>query len=317
MEHIGGVAAPFKPSLPARALRFVRHRLRKPYKRIRGATPLVRLLNRRSRALFNEHEAALTLLGQRILDDLNRDGISITDVQALFPSSTYLKDLQVYAEKLLHRSSPGRKKTFLKYLWGENIEKLDLDNPFNHLAIEPLVLEIINSYMGLFAHFFFSSGNVTVPGTRDAAAAGSQRWHRDPGSGDKRIVKIFLYINDVPPEAGPFEYVRKSSTTGAFAGIFPFVQPDGVYPESGAVDAHPLLREHILSNVGKAGTMIFCDTTGLHRGGFSTGKERIMATAAYTSPGSIQGFRFKLTPETKAGLQDLPSVSKYALGIER
>ena len=298
-----------------RLKRFVRHKLRKPYKKIRGSETLVSFLNQRNIRNFKAHPFELSALELRIVEDLREDGISITTLDSLLPEKTYQPHIESYALQLKMRSVPGRKKTFLQYLWGENIEVLDLENPFNALAIEPGVLGIVNAYMGLRSHFFFSSGNVTVPLSHDAQALGSQRWHRDPGSGDPRIVKIFLYINDVPTEAGPFEYVKQSHNEGRFGNIFPFVQPDGVYPSLGAVEEHAALKDRIVSGVGKAGTLIFCDTTGLHRGGYSRGKERIMATGAYTSPGSLQGFRYTLSPRALENALDLPLVSRYGLGL--
>lgn len=43
---------------------------------------------------------------------------------------------------------------------------------------------------------------------------------------------------------------------------------------------HP---EAIVCAKGKAGTLIFCDTAGLHRGGFAVGRERIMSTGFFPS----------------------------------
>lgn len=35
------------------------------------------------------------------------------------------------------------------------------------------------------------------------------------------------------------------------------------------------------------GTVILCNTSGLHRGGFSTARPRVLATATYCSPASL------------------------------
>jgi hypothetical protein len=39
----------------------------------------------------------------------------------------------------------------------------------------------------------------------------------------------------------------------------------------------------MVTALGKAGTVIFCDTAGLHKGGLSYSGERIMATGFYPS----------------------------------
>jgi len=108
----------------------------------------------------------------------------------------------------------------------------------------------------------------------------SQGWHRDPG--DKKICKIFLYVNDVDETAGPFMYVRGSQYGGVYRRFFPQRLPRGYYPPEGAVEKI-IPSTEIQTLTGKAGTIIFADTTGIHRGGYATKKERIMFTAAYSS----------------------------------
>jgi hypothetical protein len=36
------------------------------------------------------------------------------------------------------------------------------------------------------------------------------------------------------------------------------------------------------------GTIIFCNTCGFHRGGFATGKPRVLATFTWDSPASLK-----------------------------
>ena len=37
-----------------------------------------------------------------------------------------------------------------------------------------------------------------------------------------------------------------------------------------------------------AGTLVLCNTSGFHRGGFATAKPRVLATATYCSPASLK-----------------------------
>ena len=57
--------------------------------------------------------------------------------------------------------------------------------------------------------------------------------------------------------------------------------------------------------MGKAGTMIFCDTAGIHRGGYATKNERIMFTAGYRTPASPWPVRYKLTDVAKKEIAEL------------
>ena len=53
------------------------------------------------------------------------------------------------------------------------------------------------------------------------------------------------------------------------------------------------------------GTIIFCNTSGLHRGGFVEAKPRVLATATYCSPASLRALsrrNFVPSPEALGGL---------------
>jgi hypothetical protein len=39
--------------------------------------------------------------------------------------------------------------------------------------------------------------------------------------------------------------------------------------------------------VGPQASLVFCNTSGFHRGGFSTTAPRVLATATYASPASL------------------------------
>jgi len=62
------------------------------------------------------------------------------------------------------------------------------------------------------------------------------------------------------------------------------------------------------------GTMIFCNTSGLHRGGFVESKPRVLATVTYCSPASLASLtdrNYALPPGTS--LSGLDPVVRYAL----
>ena len=56
--------------------------------------------------------------------------------------------------------------------------------------------------------------------------------------------------------------------------------------------------EDRLAMTGPAGTMIFCDTSGFHRGGFAKSKPRVLSIWSYVSPeAEQQGHRFEVDLE--------------------
>ena len=65
-------------------------------------------------------------------------------------------------------------------------------------------------------------------------AVSSQRWHRDPE--DRKLCKVFIYLNDVDENAGHFTYVKGSHYLGKWGKLFPQKPPKGFYPPSGAVE---------------------------------------------------------------------------------
>jgi hypothetical protein len=46
--------------------------------------------------------------------------------------------------------------------------------------------------------------------------------------------------------------------------------------------------DEIATFTGPKGTLILCNTSGLHRGGFATAGPRVLATATYCSPASLK-----------------------------
>ena len=63
---------------------------------------------------------------------------------------------------------------------------------------------------------------------------------------------------------------------------------------------------------GPAGTLLFCNTAGFHRGGFSTTKPRVLATATYSSPASLAALTVR--SYTYAGATDaLDEPTRFAL----
>ena len=125
---------------------------------------------------------------------------------------------------------------------------------------------------------------VHVAQAEETDRAASQLWHRD--FDDKHLLKAFLYLRDVDEGAGPFEYVPESQPGGRFENVSPWrPMGNGRVPEDEVARAIP--AEQIRTFVASRGTIIFCNTSGLHRGGFATERPRILATATYCSPASL------------------------------
>jgi hypothetical protein len=125
-----------------------------------------------------------------------------------------------------------------------------------------------------------------------------------------------MYLNDVDEFAGPFTYVRGSQPTSknSYSKLFRQKLPWGSYPEESAVLAKTSSEDQFVAT-GSAGTIIFCDTAGLHRGGFAKTKERVMATGFFPSHFYTESRLFqvrdgedlsKLGPYARSALITLP-----------
>jgi len=282
------------------------------YFSIRSSWPIwFYVLNREPRRLFGGDLPKLNEVQERIVRDLRETGITVTHIDELFPERKLLPVLQQYTNALLSAAQVHTKKTYLRNLWDQD-PIIDFGNPFVKLAIDGAVINVINSYMEMYSRLFAMSLNVTVPMENGAQAFGSQRWHRDPE--DPRMCKLLIYLNDVDEESGPFVYIPRSKHGLMWGSLFPQYSPLGNYPGPGEVE-RAIPKEAVKVCVGPAGTTICCDTSGLHKGGYSASRERIMFTASYRSKASpwATSFGYADDYEDQGEEENLGSASRYAL----
>ncbi len=266
------------------------------------------ILNRDARMHYHKSPPSLNTEGTRLLPELKRDGITVTTLDKLFPNENILESLQTWEQNHKPREESGSKKKFLREYW-DLVPSLDFTNPFLRLSLDTRVLAIVSAYMEMSTHLTYFGLCETIP-QKDIVPAQSQRWHRDPE--EKRMLKMFIYLNDVDRSAGPFTYARRTVYGQEYGHLFPQKPPEGVYPPEKEVLAS-IPHELIGEMTGSAGTVIFCDTSGLHFGGRATDKHRIMFTAAYHSPAFSEGARYTITDDNRGEIATLPLVAQYAL----
>ena len=239
-------------------------------------------------------EAPLTGEAARVLADLNRDGIAISSVQALLgkdsPYAEMLKtvkrlELDKAGEIASARASAvdetTGKKTFLLEYLGRN-PVLDPKSVYARLAVGTPLLRIANAYLGMYTRLRYY--NIWHTFATQSKPRESQLWHRDRE--DLYILKVFIYLKDVDLGAGPFTYAPGTHRKGA-------VKQEPEYFLEGRVkrteDDHMaavLPRDRWKIANGPAGTIIFADTNGYHRGGLARTSDRVMYTCMYTSKAS-------------------------------
>ncbi|GEM_PF-360584 len=264
--------------------------------KIRASWPVwFYIINRKPRNLFNAHKPQLDDIQKRIIKDLNEKGIAFAHIDELFPGKNYLAELQKYFSEARDRAEQKTNKGFLRYIWDVSPE-INFSNPFVKLSLQNKVVDTINAYLEMWSNFYYLTLNITVPVGTDSKAISSQRWHRDPE--DKKMCKMFLYLNDVDESAGPFIYIPESKYGLKWGHLFKQQPPRGFYPSDGDVE-NAIPKEAVKKCVGRAGTVIFCDTSGLHKGGYAISKERVMFTAGYRSKASPWLSRFTFASDFK------------------
>ena len=108
----------------------------------------------------------------------------------------------------------------------------------------------------------------------------SQQWHRDPE--DQHVVKVFLYFSDVDEEAGPFEYIPSSAEGGKYGNLWPWGKGSPRYPPTDELEQAIPVSERVAAT-GPRGTLVICDTSGFHRGGYARSKPRVLSTHTYVN----------------------------------
>lgn len=190
---------------------------------------------------------------------------------------------------------------------------LAASDPLLRVGLSTAVLDTVNTYLALWAKLTYTDLWHTIP-VDVGRRIGSQQWHRDPE--DLRMVKVYFYHTAVTAESGPLEYVRESHFQGRFGGLWgwhPTVTHGDRYPREEELE-RAVPREQRVLATGPAGTIVFCDTSGLHRGGISRGAPRIVATWTFVTPASIGvSARRRFTIEDDGMLASYSAAARAAL----
>lgn len=270
------------------------------------------ILNYPGRKKFQQYPVSLTSTQARIVNELRANGISFSSLDELFPAESLLETMNLFVAQNSSNLSHYSKKDFILGFW-EYKPILDFANPFVDFAIQPAIHSIANAYMEMWTRLNYFHLAKTVP-VGDAQAKFSQNWHRD--SEEKRMLKVFVYLTDVDEEAGPFTYVKGSTYGNRYGNVAPQHPPEGSYPQAEIIEKK-ISNQDIVVGLGKAGTVIFCDTSGLHRGGHAKNKERIMSTTFYTADSWIEAPRYVHTPESLLRLSTSSPSVQYLLSKSR
>jgi hypothetical protein len=252
---------------------------------------------------------------------LDADGVAVTSVEDLGLVDQFAElgeavarlegeraaDIE-RARALAADRSNDRLKTFYIPLLGER-PVIDPASPFVRFAALPALRAVADHYYRMATQL--RDLNVWRNFATDAPPHSSQLWHRDWRE-DHLILKVFVYLSDVTEDSGPFSYAR-----GTHAKAGRRIDPPGIVTNMALRSTDSELAQAVspdrwLTVCGTPGTVVFADTTGIHRGGWARGRDRVLFTALY---GSLARPRGGPAPQPGAEVAD-PDLA-FALNLTR
>lgn len=277
------------------------------------------LSNRRSRRLFAHETPALDDVQRRIVADVKSRGFALATFDDLFPEEESWAELETMRDRFVSETESDlakggdhvrvrEGKEFVVRLHSYGVS-LGLDDPWFAACASRRMLDIANTYLRMWSKLEYLDVWYSVPQPKEANRISSQLWHRDYN--DKHLLKAFLYLVDVDEEMGPFQYIAGSQPGGPYADEWPWRPLGQNYPSEGELEQR-IPGSATQTFVGPKASIVFCNTSGFHRGGFSTTAPRVLATATYSSPASLAS----LTERSyvfSGSLDELDAVTRFAV----
>ncbi len=253
------------------------------------------LSNRTARRRLARRPPQLDGRQQALVAELDRHGYAVTSFSDFFQDEGLWAEIKTQGARFQEETEAalaGERAQQLKRHAGKEFVvrllsygvDLGLDDPWFRACLSRRLLDVANAYLRLWSKLEYVDLWYSIPQPPDAERQASQRWHRDYN--DRHLLKAFLYLVDVDEETGPFQYVPGSQPGGPYADAWPWRPLGQTYPPEEEL-ARRIPAEAVKTFTAPKGTLILCNTSGFHRGGFATGRPRVLATCTYSSPASL------------------------------
>jgi hypothetical protein len=276
------------------------------------------LSNPPSRRRFGSTPPSLDDAQREVVERLGAEGVCVVPFTRLFPEGRWRElaaDASGFTQEMERRAASGdgqRRVGSEKKPFGRRYPDggLTLDSPWLRLAASSRMLDIVNSYLGMWSKVSHADQWYSPPLGAATERVGSMRWHRDYN--DQHLVKVFIYLCDVDEETGPLEYVPGSAGTGPYTEAWPWKPLSELYPTQEELERR-IPDSAVRTLVGPEATMIFCNTSGFHRGGHVTEKPRKLWVFHYVSPAALRSLVTRNFELDAASLANLIEVERFAL----
>jgi hypothetical protein len=289
----------------------------KLYYRLRATPPVRAFLNRHLIAAFGRDPPRLDRDQQRCVSELREQGVSlcslaeITQDQGLITrlgnEARWLLEAPSVQQQIEQRQARLGEKWYVIRPLGYSTQRT-LPGPLAELFLHPRILAVVNQYLGMFSRLCYAGLWYNLPVYAHERGIDSEQWHRDYE--DRNVLKVYVYLDDVDENMGPLNYLRGTQPGGTYGRVVPAVPAFGTSARPEQLAALVPNQANV-SCIGPAGTLLFCDTAGFHRGGRSTTKPRIVVTATYITDGGVDIATFEL--ENRAQLRQLDAAGRFAL----
>ena len=205
----------------------------------------------------------------------NQKGVLKTNIQKSPEFKSALKEAQNYIKTRNDLKLPS--KGSLDFI-ASSKKDFHRNSSIVKLALSPILLVPIIRYLGMLPILF--SIDISRANKREILDYSSHLYHVDPE--DITQMKVFIYINDVDENTGPFTALPANVSADV---IQHFNYRRGRLTDEAVYEFTGNGKE--LSCTGQKGTATFCDTTRcLHFGGRTIDKTRYMLTLMYALPTS-------------------------------
>ena len=277
------------------------------------------LSNRSSRRLWAGDHVELDSVQQRVLGELDEQGYSLLTFGELFADPEHWRELEAMRDRFVAETEADLAaggdhvrvragKEFVVRLHSYGVE-VGLDDPWFRACVSRRMLDLANSYLRMWSKLEYLDVWYSVPQPSTGERISSQLWHRDYN--DKHLLKAFLHLVDVDEQMGPFQYVPESQPGGRYADAWPWSPLGQNYPSEQELEQR-IPASDVRTFTGPKASLLFCNTAGFHRGGFSTSAPRVLATVTYSSPASLASLTERSFTFTSA-LDELDAPTRYAL----
>jgi len=210
----------------------------------------------------------------RVVSDLETEGVHVTSLDRLLPDAgaRILDTALAVLEQASVRDNPS--------LWTRAASSSDLTAEtllsrvpqLYLLGLDARILSLAQQYLKLPVAYH---GAVLRHSLVDNEFSGPRLWHQD--AEDFHVLRVVVYLNDVTPGGGPFEYIplRLGITYRDFRGL-------GELTNARMQQIVP--QEKWKRIFGPAGTVVLCDTAKtFHHESMQTERDRSVIMIGYSS----------------------------------